>query len=83
MPGALHIIYNTSKRLNEIEAMRFFAGAITGPSGPASAENQPKGRFSGRFGPLAPLAQNDTARIVILSVTERKRSDKRRISYVL
>ena len=22
-----------------------------GPSGPASAENQPKGRFSGRFGP--------------------------------
>ena len=23
-----------------------------GPSGPASAENQPKGRFSGRFGPF-------------------------------
>ena len=61
MPGALHIIYNTSKRLNEIEAMRFFAGALTGPSGPASAENQPKGWFSGRFGPLATLAQNDTA----------------------
>ena len=55
----------------KIEAMRFFAGALTGPSGLASAENQPKGWFSGRFGPLAPLAQNDTAWHVILSITER------------
>ena len=28
-----------------------FAAHHPGPSGLASAENQPKGRFSGRFGP--------------------------------
>ena len=38
-----------------------FEGFLPGPSGPPSAENLPKGRFSGRYGPLELLTRARSA----------------------